>query len=638
MKKSLRLIIVFSLLITLFIVTPSFAEEVYKNDGWEITTSSEMNSTSAGINNAFDGNYNNMWHSKYVAEGSTITSKDAAPYVIEVKFNSALEIGAIRYVPRQEASGNSSAGNWEQADFYGSADGTTYKKIGSGIYDISAERESVTANVEKGRYRAIKISVNKGKSGYGSAAEIEFLGSGVVVKEDKPKTVLEDKTSWTIEASSVIREGLHMRAFDGDAATYWHSNYTAENGVVTWKEPAPYYLTVTFPENVLISGFTYLPRQDSTSGRFDKAELYASETLDGELIKIKDWALDASAGLKTAEFVSNLNVRKFQIKIVQSAGVGTAAEFDFLPAKEGAETISISDYVKYEEETKLYPIDKKGFTIESDTKDWIGHEIGNIIDGNTQTFWQTESITVSPSPWVFVIDMQTEKNISAFTYTPRNTADLHGAWKAYEVEVSYDGVNYELVHSEYGWKPSLEIRTVTFDAPVKARYVKFIVIESNANRAACSDVTFYQTKAEFDAEKAMDKESYVLKIGDSTIKVKKGESEYKKTMDVAPFIDGASSSTLIPLRGLLEEMGAEIIWNGESEKITVVTKSGRIEMQIQNNLVYVEHPQYGMIRYTLPVVPKIKNSRTFIPLRFVSEHLGYSVSWNGELQEITIEK
>ena len=125
MKKSLSLIVVFSLLITLFAVTPSFAEEAYKNDGWEITTSSEMNSTSAGINNAFDGNYNSMWHSKYTAEGSTITSKDVPPYVIEVKFKSALEISAIRYVPRQAASGNSSAGNWEQADFYGSADGTT---------------------------------------------------------------------------------------------------------------------------------------------------------------------------------------------------------------------------------------------------------------------------------------------------------------------------------------------------------------------------------------------------------------------------------------------------------------------------------------------------------------------------------
>lgn len=45
-----------------------------------------------------------------------------------------------------------------------------------------------------------------------------------------------------------------------------------------------------------------------------------------------------------------------------------------------------------------------------------------------------------------------------------------------------------------------------------------------------------------------------------------------------------------------------------------------------------------MIRYTLTVAPKIKDSRTFIPLRFVSEHMGYEVTWNGDTREITIEK
>ncbi len=33
---------------------------------------------------------------------------------------------------------------------------------------------------------------------------------------------------------------------------------------------------------------------------------------------------------------------------------------------------------------------------------------------------------------------------------------------------------------------------------------------------------------------------------------------------------------------------------------------------------------------------QIVNSRTLIPLRFVSESLGYKVDWNGETQEIDI--
>ena len=61
-------------------------------------------------------------------------------------------------------------------------------------------------------------------------------------------------------------------------------------------------------------------------------------------------------------------------------------------------------------------------------------------------------------------------------------------------------------------------------------------------------------------------------------------------------------------------------------------------MRIQDPLVYVDNPLYGEVRYTMTVAPKIKEGRTFIPLRFVSEQLGYKVEWNGETREITISK
>ena len=135
------------------------------------------------------------------------------------------------------------------------------------------------------------------------------------------------------------------------------------------------------------------------------------------------------------------------------------------------------------------------------------------------------------------------------------------------------------------------------------------------------------------------KESYVLKIGENKINVTKGTESHIREIDVAPYIDVPSSSTLIPLRGLLEEMGAEISWDGHTQTVTVVTDSGsEIVMQIRNNLVYAEDQTYGLVRYTLRVAPEIKDGRTFIPLRFISEQLGYKVAWNGETQEITITK
>ena len=53
--------------------------------------------------------------------------------------------------------------------------------------------------------------------------------------------------------------------------------------------------------------------------------------------------------------------------------------------------------------------------------------------------------------------------------------------------------------------------------------------------------------------------------------------------------------------------------------------------QIENDRVYIND-----VRFNAQVAPIIKDGRTYIPLRFVSEHLGYNVGWDGETRTITI--
>jgi hypothetical protein len=55
-----------------------------------------------------------------------------------------------------------------------------------------------------------------------------------------------------------------------------------------------------------------------------------------------------------------------------------------------------------------------------------------------------------------------------------------------------------------------------------------------------------------------------------------------------------------------------------------------------NDLCYVTDSKYGRVRYTLDVPPIIKDGRTFIPVRFVTEQLGYNVSWDGETKTVKI--
>lgn len=636
MKKLLALIL--SAVLSFSVITAIAEEDVYSDtSNWKIECSSQI-SESRGILKAFDSDESTIWHSAYEAEGSEIVSQDKPPYTITVTFDKALSVTGVRYIPRQISSDDdSSVGIWQKAEFYGSADGKSYKKIGEKTYsDISETRLSEDTAVSKGSYKSIKIIVKAAKDDFGTAAEIKFLtGSVKETKEpQKEESELVSTADAVITASSQRSETV-KQAFDSDKTTYWHSNYTDENGIVTSTDPAPYMIGVTFPAPVLISGFTYLPRQDATSGRFSEAELYVSDSESGELTLLKTLEYGADAGEKKTDFGANIQVRRIGIKITKSGGVATAAEFGFIKGKDSYKTIKTQDFAAHEEATKLYKIDSSAFTVTSDKKHWLGYIESNVTDSSKTTFWQTES--GEEAPFTLTVDMKKAYTVREFTYTPRPTQDLHGSWLEFRVESSDNGTDFKKVLSVTDWKEGADEKRVAFPEPVTARYIRFVITKGYTGRAAAADISFYQSKE--DSEKNNEpSEKYVLKIGSNGIMTEKGGQKSNVTIDVAPYIDPSSSSTLIPLRGLLEQMGAKVTWDGETESIIIDSGSGKIKMQIQNSLVYADHPVYGTVRYTLAVVPKIRNSRTFIPLRFVSEQLGYNVEWDGESRTITITK
>ena len=637
MKKLLALIL--SALLSLSVITAVAKEDVYSDtSNWKIECSSQV-SESRGILKAFDSDESTIWHSAYKAEGGEITGQDKPPYTITVTFGKALSVTGVRYVPRQiSGDDNSSVGIWQKAEFYGSADGSSFKKIGEGSYsdEVAVSRETVDTKVTEGTYKAIRIIVKAAKEGFGSAAEIKFLSGSVkeTAEPQKEESELVSTADAVITASSQRGESV-KRAFDSDKTTYWHSNYTAENGIVTSKDPAPYMINVTFPSPVLISGFTYLPRQDAASGRFTEAELYSSESETGDLTLLKTLECGADAGEKKADFGANIQVRRIEIKITKSGGVATAAEFGFIKGKDSYKTIKAEDFAAHEEATKLYKIDSSAFTVTSDKKHWLGYIESNVTDSSKSTFWQTES--GEEAPFTLTVDMKKAYTVREFTYTPRPTDDFHGSWLEFRVESSDNGTDFKKVLSVTDWKEGADEKRVAFPEPVTERYIRFVITKGYTGRAAAADISFYQSKE--DSEKNNEpSEKYVLKIGSNEIMTEKGGQKSNVTIDVAPYIDPSSSSTLIPLRGLLEQMGAKVTWDGETEGIIIDSGSGKIKMQIQNSLVYADHPVYGTVRYTLAVVPKIRNSRTFIPLRFVSEQLGYNVEWDGASRTITITK
>ncbi|MBE6623272.1 MAG: copper amine oxidase N-terminal domain-containing protein [Ruminococcaceae bacterium] len=151
-----------------------------------------------------------------------------------------------------------------------------------------------------------------------------------------------------------------------------------------------------------------------------------------------------------------------------------------------------------------------------------------------------------------------------------------------------------------------------------------------------------------------------------------------QNMDVKPFIE--NGRTLVPVRAVAEAMGAEVLWNQETQTVSLkkfaqkasyktivhnwVKEDGTIEpiygTGMTNNVNMVAELIIGnneikigldrVIDYTggpilsstavyseareMDVTAVIVDGRTFIPARFVGYALGYDVSWNDELRRV----
>lgn len=104
----------------------------------------------------------------------------------------------------------------------------------------------------------------------------------------------------------------------------------------------------------------------------------------------------------------------------------------------------------------------------------------------------------------------------------------------------------------------------------------------------------------------------------------------KIAFDVEPFIE--SGRTLVPIRRIFEALGATVTWNEGEQTATVMKDANQISFKINDNKAVING-----INQTMEVPAKIAlGGRTVVPLRFLTEALGYSVDWDGETQTIDI--
>jgi len=92
-----------------------------------------------------------------------------------------------------------------------------------------------------------------------------------------------------------------------------------------------------------------------------------------------------------------------------------------------------------------------------------------------------------------------------------------------------------------------------------------------------------------------------------------------------------NGTTLVPMRGVFQALGAEVAWNEAAQTVTAESEYATVELSVELPVALVNGEPVVMA-----VPPKIVGGSTLVPLRFVSEALGAEVDWDAETSTITI--
>jgi hypothetical protein len=89
---------------------------------------------------------------------------------------------------------------------------------------------------------------------------------------------------------------------------------------------------------------------------------------------------------------------------------------------------------------------------------------------------------------------------------------------------------------------------------------------------------------------------------------------------------------LVPMRTMLEALGAEISWDGETGTVTARREDRIVMLKIKEPYALVNDK---LVELDVPAT--IIQGSTMVPLRFFSEFLGLQVRWNAEQRTVDVE-
>lgn len=106
----------------------------------------------------------------------------------------------------------------------------------------------------------------------------------------------------------------------------------------------------------------------------------------------------------------------------------------------------------------------------------------------------------------------------------------------------------------------------------------------------------------------------------------------------APYVDG--NRTFVPIRELTELMGADVQWDQGTKSVRIRLRNQDVKLKINSSVVYVNNKKMQMDKQSTPRLTQYMRQngdyKTMVPLRFLSENLGFNVQWNNAARQASV--
>lgn len=205
-------------------------------------------------------------------------------------------------------------------------------------------------------------------------------------------------------------------------------------------------------------------------------------------------------------------------------------------------------------------------------------------------------------------------------------------WVRAQVVDANDQLHYIDIHQDINWygfkEITVDLRQYDLAYPIKMKRIyiarpKERQEERQKGGAIVVDDISFLIRGEVPP---IEKPEVQLTIGKEELTV---NGELQK-LDQAPLI--VNSTTLIPVRFIVDALGGEVEWDAKEQKVTLLKNDVLIDLWIDEQDVIVNGKAVKA-----PVTPTLMNGRTMVPLRLVSEAFGWKVDWEAKTETVTLQ-